>query len=390
MKKIGICACYNTQNYGSMLQSFAMQAAIERMGYNCEYIKYVKSKKISYLLKQLPRLLNQNLIFEKMMVIKKKINLFFNKKYLNDLNDRKEAFKRFQKKYYHNFSPSYYGYSSLKENASNYDSVLVGSDQLWIPAGLGSNFYNLMFVPDEINKISYATSFGVSSIPWYQIKRTKKYLSRIDHLSVRENKGAEICKKVGQVDAKVVLDPTLLFNGNEWSEMIEEKSIVDGKYIFCYFLGDNIEHRELALELKNRTGFKIVATPFLDNFVKFDRNFADLNLFDIGPDDFINLIRNAEYVVTDSFHGSVFSILYHKKFVTLNRFKNGKNSRNSRIDSLFKNLGIEGRRDITKENIYKIIDEVIDFETVDENLNNLRIDSLKFLKCALMDGGKND
>lgn len=381
MKKIGICACYNTLNYGSMLQAFATQKIIEEFGYDSEFIIYRKKKTFSFLMKQIPRLLNYNLMSDKMLNFEKKIALLKHPD-INKKNSKRElAFKRFQDNYYGKFSPVYYGYEKLKQGAKKYDSVVVGSDQLWTPGGLATNFYNLMFVPDGVNKISYATSFGVSKIPFYQRKRTKEYLSRINYLSVRETKGAQIVENISNKKAKVVVDPTLLFSHKKWMENIPEKRLVDEPYIFCYFLGKNENHRKIAEELREKTGLKIVCTPFLDSFVKRDVTFGDYQLFDIGPDDFVNLIRGAEYVLTDSFHGSVFSIIHHKQFVTLNRFMDGGQSRNSRIDSLCGLLGLEERR--YKENISEQIQQSIDYDSVDKKLYKLREESLEFLKNAL-------
>lgn len=378
--RIGICACYDTLNYGSMLQSFATQAAIDRFGYDSEYIIYKKKKTPTFLLKQAPRLLNGNLMFDKMLKIRKKQALKKHPEIMKKDEIRKQAFKRFQDRYYKKFSPVYYGYDELCKNASDYASVVVGSDQLWTPGGLASNFYNLMFVPDGVNKVSYATSFGVSSIPWYQFKRTREYLQRIDHISVREVRGAEIVKEISGREAKVVADPTLLLTNEEWLEAIPKKRLAEEPYIFCYFLGENPEHRDIADEFKKETGLSIVSTPFLDSFVERDLSFGDHQLFDIGPDDFVNLIRGAEYILTDSFHGSVFSIINHKKFLTFNRFRSGTNSRNSRIDSLCSILGLDGRR--YDGNASKVREQ-IDFTEVDKKLSKLRNDSLNYLQESL-------
>ena len=132
--------------------------------------------------------------------------------------------------------------------------------------------------------------------------------------------------------------------------------------------------------MRKQTGLRIVTCPFLDNYVESDRQFGDVQLFDMDSADFVNLIRNAAYVLTDSFHGSVFSILYHKQFITFNRFLEGSNSRNSRIDSLCAILGLGERRydgDIT------VIDREIAYERVDERIAGLRESSIDYLKGAL-------
>lgn len=146
------------------------------------------------------------------------------------------------------------------------------------------------------------------------------------------------------------------------------------------FLGTNEEHRKIANEFKNKTGLKLVTCPFLDNYVECDLNFGDIQLFDMDAADFVNLIRHAEYILTDSFHGSVFSILNHKKFVTFNRFNAGANSRNSRIDSLCILLGLGERRysgDVMN------VEKDINYNAVEEKLEKLRADSIKYLETAL-------
>ncbi len=380
MKKVGICACYDTLNYGSMLQALATQIKIDGLGYESEFILYRKKKSVGFMLKQLPRLLNRNLMHDKLLDAQKRRALKRHKEAKAGDDIRVEQFRRFQKTYYKRFSPVYYGYAALQEGANDYDSVVVGSDQLWTPGGLASNFYNLQFVPDEINKASYATSFGVSSIPWYQKKRTRAYLQRFNSLSVREVAGAKIVKEIAGRKAKVVVDPTMLLTAEEWEQVVPTKPVIEDKYIFCYFLGKNEEHRDICEQFAKEQGLKIVCTPFLDSFVKRDLTFGDEQLFEVGPDDFVNLIRGAEYVLTDSFHGSVFSVLNHKKFLTFNRFHAGANSRNSRIDSLCEMLGLSERRYAGDANA---VTAEIDFTKVDERLSALREDSLNYLSDAL-------
>lgn len=381
MKKIGICACYDNYNYGSMLQAYATQAIITELGYSNEYIVYKKKKNLKFVVNSAPRIFNGYFIQAQINSMKKKKELKKHPEVCKSIEIRKKAFNKFQKDYYKEFSKPYIGYKNLKKGAENYDSIVVGSDQLWLPIGLGTNFYNLMFVPDNINKISYATSFGVSSIPWYQKSRTKKYLNRIKYLSTREIKGKEIIKEISGRDAEVVVDPTLLFNGKEWLEKIKNKNIIEEKYIFCYFLGKVVQYRKEAEKLASEKGYKIVTIPHLDEFVEYDESFGDIRLYDVGPAEFVNLIRNAEYICTDSFHGTVFSLLNHKKFIIFNRFQEGsKNSRNSRIDSLCTQLNISDRR--YDGNINNINKE-IDYEAVDKKLDELRDKSKLFLKNAL-------
>ena len=385
MKRIGICACYDTLNYGSMLQSFATQYTIDKLGYKSEYIVYRKKKDALFYLKALPRLLNSSMFHDKYRVFKKRIVLSLNPTLKRGDETRRKAFKRFEKKYYKSFSTPFNGYEELEKGANSYDTVVVGSDQLWLPGGLGTNFYNLMFVPDSINKVSYATSFGVSTIPWYQKKRTEHYLKRINHLSVREKQGAKIIKDLTGRDALVVADPTMLLTREEWDKAIPSEQIIHEPYIFCYFLGTNEKHRDVAEQLAKESGLKIVSMPFLDNYFKRDVSFGDKQLFDIAPNDFVNIIRNAKYVLTDSFHGTVFSILYHKQFIIFNRFNSStSNSRNSRIDSLCDTLGLQDRRYSNKYKINELASRHTDYSLVDDKLQKIRKMSIDFLQESLL------
>ena len=178
----------------------------------------------------------------------------------------------------------------------------------------------------------------------------------------------------------MVCDPTLLFNAKGWAQMLPERKIIEEPYVFCYFLGTNEEHRDAANEFKRMTGLKLVTCPYLDNFVEKDQQFGDIQIFDMDAADFVNLIRHAEYILTDSFHGSVFSILHHKKFMTFNRFMAGANSRNSRIDSLCTLLNLSDRR--YNGNVMNVVND-IQYSDVEKKLENLRASSIEYLQKAL-------
>lgn len=171
----------------------------------------------------------------------------------------------------------------------------------------------------------------------------------------------------------------------------QKKPLVDGKYIFCYFLGNNPPHREIAKRLREKTGCKIIALTHLDEYVKSDENYADETPYNIDPADFLNLIRNAEYVCTDSFHCSVFSILYKRQFFTFRRYaRNTRQSTNSRLDTLFNMVGIRGRMMTDTENIEDCLNIKTDFDAVHEKLKNVRAKSYAYLEAALKDEGRTD
>lgn len=381
MKKIGLAVCYDTKNFGSQLQVLATVKKIEELGYETEIIRYKKKFTPVFIMQQIPRLFNRQFIQNKSKAKKKRQEIAAHEDIARNIKIRNERFDDFVKKHFTNVSEIYNGWENLvKKSNKNYDGFLCGSDQLWLPSNLESHFYTLEFASNNKTKIAYATSFGVNNIPNNQRNRTKKYLNRFEALSTREIAGKKIIASLTEKDAKVVCDPTLLFNAEEWTGFIPDKKVIDEPYVFCYFLGNNEEHREIAEQFKKHIDLKLVTCPFLDNFVQRDQNFGDIQLYDLDAEDFVNLIRHAEYILTDSFHGSVFSILYHKKFMTFNRFENGKNSRNSRIDSLCSLLGLESRR--FDGDVFKVKNEV-DYLAVDAKQQLLRKESIEYLKNAL-------
>ena len=383
MKKIGVVACYNNYNYGSMLQAFATLVALDKLGYQSEFIDYEKNYSITEKVKFLPRFLNMYLMREKWRLLEKKLKIREYPEIKQGDMDRKVAFRRFGAEYYKNrISKPYIGYSNLKASADDYDAILVGSDQLWFPAGLPTNFYNLMFVPEEKRKVAYSTSFGVSSVPFYQKKRTIQYLNRIAHIAVREQSGQKLIKDLTGRDVDVVLDPTLLLSRGDWEKAIPVKPVVPSGYIFCYLLGSNPEHRKAVMELGRKTGLKVYDMPHIDEFVPGDMQFADEHLYDIDPAQFVNLIRHADYVCTDSFHCCVFSIIHHKKFIAFDRYSDAlMASRNSRISNLCAITGLEKRR--YKSDIYTEINADSDFESADQRIANVKKKSIDYLRQAL-------
>ena len=382
MKKLGICACYQHKNYGSQLQSYATTVELARRNIDFEIIRYKKKTTPLLLIKSLPRLLNPIFINDRIIeTSQKKMMLKLHPQLAQDNAVRNAAFDKFSQSRFKKLSPVYYGYEQLKEQSKKYTAVMVGSDQLWSPSGITSNFYNLMFADDNTVKISYATSFGVSQINPKYHKIYNTFLNRLNFISVRENSGKKIVEELSSNKAEVVCDPVILLDAEQWLKEIPNKRLYDEPYIFAYFLGKSAEYRDAVTKFAKQKDLKIVTEPHMDSYNKADENFGDYTPFDIGPAEFVNLIRNAEYVFTDSFHGSVFSMLYQKQFLVFNRYSdNSSSSKNSRIDSFCKNYGLSDRR-------YNVnIDDVenkINYEDVLGKVDEHRQKSKAFLDRAL-------
>lgn len=379
-KKIGgvIVSDYNHTNYGSALQAYATKISIQKMGCDLFFIKYKKKRSIFELFKIIPfYLLSGGFDRIKRYFINSLIKVFI-PSYEKNQKIRIFATNAFKEQEFSSYFREYKGYQELRAGSKEYDVIFVGSDQTWRPIGFYSNYWNLNFVDINIPKFSYAASFGVSKIPSFQTKGTKEYLERIDLISVREKKAKEIVESVSNKKAEVVADPTLLLDFEQWKMFANHSSKrIDGPYIFCYFLGPRKDIREQVKLLAKQKKCKIVAIPHMEQYRTADRNFGDYMFYDFSPYDFVKILFNAAYVCTDSFHGTVFSIIAHKQFVTF--YREFGESTNSRIDSLLSILGLSEQ--VFKNDI-NIIDNIIDYVKVEENLSNYRLQSLSFLRKA--------
>ena len=386
-KKIGCVVIIHPgqNNYGSSLQGYATIYKIGQLGYDYEIIRYIKKRSIRELLGNLPSLLKIGLIGQICYRLRKKRDLLLHKEYKRTKAVRTKAVDAFKSKYLDSVSRFYVGFQDLHNGSLNYSTVMVGSDQVWGPFSLYSKFYNLLFVDDSIPKFSYASSFGVSNIAPCQQEAVAAYLNRIDKLGVREQRGKEIVKELtGRDDAQVVLDPTLLLSREEWEKNIDERRcVVNEPYILCYILGERKDIRLMIKDLRKKSGLKIVNLPHIDNYHSIDNELGDINLYDVDPFDFIHLVRDAKYVVTDSFHGSVFSILFHKKFLTFYRQDpKTKGSTHSRIDSLFGMFKIKDRIFCGGDILSQMQNE-INYDFVDRTLEEMRKESVKFFSDCL-------
>jgi len=377
-KKVGLVAVLN-HNYGSQLQTYAMHRTLTDMGVDNEIIKY-RQKTI----KQLKRAKNLSFLAMKGKFVIRNISCRIKYPQISrGLAARAEAFESFKKKNCR-YSPLITDPELLTRYACNYRAVILGSDQVWHPANLEMDYFTLGFVPEGIPKIAYAPSFGVSEIPEKQIERTRQYLSGVDEISVREITGAQIIKNLTGREVPVVCDPTALLTREQWDTVRSDRAYTDERYIFCYFLGTNRAHREYAEKLRSMTGYKIVALQHLDELVKSDIDFGDIKPFDVTPGDLVNLIANAELVITDSFHGTMFSIYYHKRFFTFSRFSDtGKNSTNSRIATILGRLGLQARYTDPSEDPGLRLNMDIDWDSVDGRLAAFRAESLEYLSNAV-------
>lgn len=395
MKKTAIVSCYFQPNYGSMLQALATQMALDELGYDNETIcidglnREIRTAKIRYFARA--SLTSDILLSKAGMAMARMRRKLSRGTYTQMMQARLQAFSDFQTGHFR-MSESYGSRAELTQACEEkYSAVLVGSDQLWLPANIAADYYTLSFVPDSVNTIAYATSFGQSQLPRASERAAMKFLSCIRHIGVREKSGQKIVAKLTGRRVPIVADPTLLFDGREWMRVQQEAPLFEGEYIFCYFLGNNPRHREFASRLSAETGCRIVALQHVDEYVRSDEDYADETPWAVGPGDFLNLIRNAQWVLTDSYHCTAFSMQYERKFFTFRRYhRKTKQSTNSRLDTLLAQCGVTERLLSGEEEISACTGLEIDFADVHSRIARLREYSWKYLTDALEDRKETD
>lgn len=369
MVKIGIIThYYKSENYGGNLQAYALCKYIRQyLGYDAEQISYSRRSNVNIkaFLGRLFRLIRK----------------YKNLRITRQLRQRRRAILRFNQEAIRHSIP--YTDANLKETNAVYDVFITGSDQVWHPHAV-CPAYLLDFLQPEKTKLSYAASVAVNTLTEEQCRRYRDGLKDYAAVSVREKSTVELIQRLTDKHVECVLDPTLLLSRADWDEICEEYSIV-GPYVFCYFLGDDAKHRQLAENYAEKRGLKIVTLPHsLGTYRDCDRNFGDVQLYDISPTQFIGLIKQAECVFTDSFHASVFSIIYHRLFFVFER--SYKISMASRLYTLTDLFDLQFRFcDTEEKNTIEYIESLppIDYDRKFEKFELAKKQSEDFLKKNL-------
>lgn len=343
MRKIAIVTIFSV-NYGNRLQNYALQCVLEKLGYSVVTLRRdTKTKGLDQCIKTVIQYL---------------------------LQTKGAKFKQFDRHIH--FADETVTRDEYPVNiGSLYDYFIAGSDQIWNPHYdfVAGKCDFLAFAGDN-QKISYAASFGVSEIPLERIDEYAEYLHAFKAISVREIQGSKIVKDLTDRKAAVVLDPVLLLNAVDWEKLQKTpKCMSKDCYVLVYAIGEKSED------------FKKKIDEYKDTKVVFDIRTVQNNgkELPVGPAEFISLIHNADVILTDSFHATVLSILFHKKFIT---FKRPGIDMSSRITTLAKMMGINSYFD-RGENL--ICDCELNYSSIDGRLDVKREQSVKFLKKALED-----
>lgn len=374
--KVDFITRHAIPNYGSILQTYATQKILEKLGCDSEVINYIqleetggktiatncniqsnnlksKLKRIAYLIVQQPNVTHMH-----------------------------SKFAQFRKKYLKQTDKEYHTIYELKKDLPKADIYCTGSDQVWAKIGAKDydEAYFLEFVPEGKRCISYAASFGKSKIDEKLEQNLPHLLKKYETILVRENTAEDIIKNKGFNNAKQVLDPTLLLDKDEWNVISEKNKLENKEYILVYQLHHNKQMENYLKELKKHTKLPIYRIHPSIYYGTKPGKFLYLPT----PGQYISYIKNAKYIVTDSFHGTVFSLIFNKNFVDI---LPGETS--TRIESILKLVNQENRiiRDFNK---FNWLEENIDYTQINKILKEQREISLNDFKKAIYKDTKNN
>ncbi len=350
--RIGTITFHWGTNYGAVLQAYALQQYLKRSGHDTEIIDYrpLKVRQYEFLWTIVRR------DFKRVSKLRK-----FNSFRRNHLKLSSRIFRK---------------NSDLVKHCHNYDAYITGSDQVWNVAftqraeGKVTLSYYLNFVKDSKKRISYATSFGTDKLPQDVIECAKPELNKFHAISVREKTGKQIVERMG-FDATITLDPTLLIEHDSYDSLISSYKPKKVYQLFSYILHDN---QALAHKVKD--------------FV-FDKYFdcntqAKYENQSISITDWLYNLKHSEVVVTNSFHGTIFALIFHKNFMVI---PVGGSAMNDRITTLLDSVGLSDAilSEFDIANIERLYNKTIDWNEIDKKLADYRKHSIDFLEKSLND-----
>ena len=378
MKKIGIITIVHVNNYGAELQAFALQHKLNKLGYDAELINYLfyknprfkSTKKSESFIKLSFKQRVKEFVYPYFKTVK-------SLPYLQQKKLRDNKFSEFHKLYTKQ-TKEINTIDKLYASKFDYDVYVVGSDQVWNPnTNINIEPYFLTFAPKNKLKVSYASSFGVNSIPCIHQEKYASLLDSLDKIGTREKTGVEIVESVSTKKATWVLDPTFLLNKNEWSEF-EVSSEIIKPYLLMYVLTNSDYISNLATQIAEKHSLQVVR--ICKNAFVEDKSDNVINIIDAGPREYLGLFAKASFVLTTSFHGTCFSVNFNIPFYTI--LKKNKTNNSRQID-LLADLGIKERilfvdDKVSNENVMSI-----NFNDVNLKLEKNRTNSLNFLTNSM-------
>lgn len=311
-KKVGILTFHKANNLGAVLQASALCKFINKNITNCEIIDFVPNNSCgSKLMRKVPLLRKFK---NELLDVKNKLS-----------HNKASKFDEFRKNEMSISKETFYGDINMGNASGKYSTLISGSDQILNStlSGTSKSFY--LHFDDTAKKISYASSFGRENITDCEVSLIQSELSKFDALSVRETSAADIIKREINKDALLVVDPVFLLERSDWLHIQNNQLCTPDKYIFVYSMEISKNLETLVETLRNKTNLPVIVVRGGGK----QSTFLGTEIFDCGPRDFLGYIANAEYVITNSFHGTAMSLILGKKFISV-----AHSTRNTRLQNI--------------------------------------------------------
>lgn len=363
---------YSERNYGQILQAFALQKYLENCGYEVYIIDYTPNsleynlgpcetiQSIKYFIKNIPFL--------------KSYFLYKGKKCIN-YKDHNRHFKDFKRKYMRFSNTKYTQIKELRDNPPKADFYITGSDQVWGRSIPNPYPYLLQFV-DTPNKLSYAASFGHSKFEDYEKSVFKKELMKYKKIGVREVSGISLCESLNIYNSQFTPDPTMLLRPEEWNQLLSTEKIFKTKKKKIFIYSCYLRREELIGRFVGLDDYEIIIEDVVNN----DKDIAMLSL-----ENWIKAISEADYVITNSFHATMFSLYMNTPFITFQYANKGK-AMNTRLNSILDQLDLTYRfvhLNTNLDMVFNILDKQIEWKTINVQLDKIRQIGYDFINEGL-------
>lgn len=377
MKRIGIITWY-WGNYGSILQAYALCEYLSMQGFDCEVVRHHVNGDFRTQVRY--RLSHDSLSSNAANIKNKAAGMIYGRIQKDERAERMRTFERFVEE---NLRLSERAYTNQDyTECTDYDAYICGSDQIWNPSfTFLSPFYWLAFLPEGKDAIAYAPSLGTAEFGNDDRETVKRYLLRFKAISTREENSGKMLETIDpRIRVSHVSDPTFLPGADFWKSKVKSTKS-EKKYLFAYLIKGNDRQREYIEAVARERQLELVTYPYLENhrITKSERTWGDVRCFGDDPFDFLTKIYNAELIITDSFHCSVFSLQFRKDFYALKKCGDTTGQFN-RIEQLLKACGMSGRM-ISEDKPFRRAET--DFDASDRAIAALREESRAYLDRAL-------
>lgn len=380
MKRVAICTLfYKNCNYGGILQCYALQKALFIMGHDVKVVAYNDKLSVNPIYPSLYSRCQQYSLKELFCKVLEILMTKINKSVLVKLNQRIELFKKFID---NNIQQTkVVGDENLTELSNCFDIFISGSDQVWNPNAIRKLYLQTFETRQGVKRVSYAASISRNSLSPLEQRIIIPAIRKFDSVSVREKTAKDILDKAGlNKSVDIVVDPTLLLPVEEW-EKIACNRLINEPYVLMYSFSNCIFKKDL-IEYYKQKNKKVYFIPYVkQSFNTFDKGCQMEPVWNVGPAEFLSLIKYADVIYTDSFHGAVFSIIFNREFVVYERDTHGQTSKNSRLYDLLDTFNLGNR--LIQDEFMMLERKTIDYENVNSILNILRSKSNDWLKNAL-------